>query len=775
MKAIIISAILIFHQTTFAQWYGVHRDTEKDLFSIDFISEDTGFIGGEGVFATSTDGGRYWLTINNFSGYHVLGLDFLNETHGVAVGRFSDPGSGFIYYTTNSGINWNKGYFGSFAGLNDVFLLDSVHGWAVGNYGNIFKMVSRIDHWEYVSSANTDLKAVYFINQNVGWAVGYGKCIKTTDGGNTWFEQQTGVNSMFRDVYFLDEYRGWITAANTELLHTTDGGNTWTVTTLPTLVGNIQFLSDSLGFISGSGHVLKTTDGGNTWSDYIIPNSAWIFSIKFIDENIGYFVGGYNKLFKTTDGGVNWFPMMLGEFNKLNSIHMFNESNGVAVGNEGTILRTLSGNVWFSAFSNTYNKLNSVFTLNNNSAIAVGDSGIILKATDTYFNWIEKSSGVITNLNCVIFVNNDLGWIAGNEGIILKSTNGGETWELLNSGTTMNLNSISFSNHLNGWAAGNGGVIKTTDGGVNWFQQNIINNNYYCIQLLDSYEGFVLGQNGKLFRTYDGGLNWELVHTNQYSLYSISFYNMWIGWSCGQFGRINHTLHIGTLWNVQFQYPSINFNSINAVDDQVCYAAGDKGLIFRTKNGGTPVELISFLGFQGNGKVYLNWQTETELNNLMFEVQRKVEDTDWLTIGYKPGAGTTTELQHYEYIDDCYGIPGGSNLLYRLKQVDFNGNYKYSNEISIDKLALKEHTLNQNYPNPFNPSTSISYSIPLQSLVEIKVYDILGRNIKTLVNEEKPAGAYLIEFNADGITSGIYFYTLKAGSFIQTKKMILIK
>jgi hypothetical protein len=197
----------------------------------------------------------------------------------------------------------------------------------------------------------------------------------------------------------------------------------------------------------------------------------------------------------------------------------------------------------------------------------------------------------------------------------------------------------------------------------------------------------------------------------------------------------------------------------------------------RTSNGGipVPVELVSFSAIQEGGRVYLNWQTATELNNSMFEVQRKTEDTDWLTIGYIPGAGTTTEMQKYEYIDDCYGVPGGSNLIFRLKQIDFNGDFEYSDEISIEKLILKEYRLYQNYPNPFNASTSIKYSIPVESIVTLEILDVLGKRTALLVHESKNAGVYETVWNAADVSSGIYFIRIRVGSFTETKKMLLLK
>lgn len=186
-----------------------------------------------------------------------------------------------------------------------------------------------------------------------------------------------------------------------------------------------------------------------------------------------------------------------------------------------------------------------------------------------------------------------------------------------------------------------------------------------------------------------------------------------------------------------------------------------------------PVELASFTASVNENTVELSWITATEVNNSGFNVERKTENTEWENIGFVEGHGTTTEAQSYSYIDR--DLSEGS-YSYRLKQVDFDGSFKYhmlSETIEIGSVTT--YALAQNYPNPFNPATTISYQIPAEGQVSLKVYDMLGNEVATLVNEIKTAGEYQVEFNAGGIASGIYFYRLQAGSFVETKRMMLMK
>ena len=192
-----------------------------------------------------------------------------------------------------------------------------------------------------------------------------------------------------------------------------------------------------------------------------------------------------------------------------------------------------------------------------------------------------------------------------------------------------------------------------------------------------------------------------------------------------------------------------------------------------------PVEMISFTAMVNDQQVQLKWITATELNNSGFAVERKVEGNDWKKIGFVNGNGTTSESHIYSYSDDLSSIIlNNGKIFYRLKQIDFDGSFEYSNTLEVVLSTPDKFTLEQNYPNPFNPSTVIRFHLPKASNVELKIYDIIGNEIATLVNEYKPAGVYKVPFSIEnnaGLSSGIYFYKITAGEFVQTRKMILIK
>jgi hypothetical protein len=196
-----------------------------------------------------------------------------------------------------------------------------------------------------------------------------------------------------------------------------------------------------------------------------------------------------------------------------------------------------------------------------------------------------------------------------------------------------------------------------------------------------------------------------------------------------------------------------------------------------------PVALTNFSANVFDAKVNLVWQTSSEINNQVFEVESCALSAGrqaWVKIGFVNGNGTTTETSQYSFVDE----PISSGFYsYRLKQVDFNGDYEYSNEVDVNFILADDFRLSQNYPNPFNPSTTIEYQIPQSSFVTIKVYDALGKEVVTLVKEEKPAGIHEINFEPKDLTSGLYLYKISAGDpstssgqgFEQTRKMLLLK
>jgi len=218
---------------------------------------------------------------------------------------------------------------------------------------------------------------------------------------------------------------------------------------------------------------------------------------------------------------------------------------------------------------------------------------------------------------------------------------------------------------------------------------------------------------------------------------------------------------------------AIRYSVVNAglLGDNSDYIGID-GLVV-IGDGVLPVELASFASVVINNDVTLNWSTATETNNSGFDIERSSVNGQWSKVGNVTGNGTSTVSHSYSFSDR--NLASG-NYNYRLKQIDFNGNFEYfnlSNEVNVG--IPSSFDLSQNYPNPFNPSTSINFDLPIDGKVSLKLYDMNGREVMTLLNEVRSAGYYSVNFNASNMSSGVYFYTLSADNFTATKKMMLVK
>ncbi len=185
-----------------------------------------------------------------------------------------------------------------------------------------------------------------------------------------------------------------------------------------------------------------------------------------------------------------------------------------------------------------------------------------------------------------------------------------------------------------------------------------------------------------------------------------------------------------------------------------------------------PVELVSLTVSVGSGEVVLDWSTASETNNRGFEIERKTVNGNWQTIGFTPGAGNSSEPKEYTYTDRN---PPAELMQYRLKQIDFNGTSAYSAVQAVQLTGARQFSLEQNYPNPFNPATKLQYSVSENTTVQLRVFNIYGEQVTTLVDQHQEAGEYSVDFIPANLAAGVYYYVLEAGNFKQARKMIYLK
>ncbi len=190
-------------------------------------------------------------------------------------------------------------------------------------------------------------------------------------------------------------------------------------------------------------------------------------------------------------------------------------------------------------------------------------------------------------------------------------------------------------------------------------------------------------------------------------------------------------------------------------------------------NGPLPVELSLFTATLTKSEINLFWKTETEVDNYGFDVERRIDETEWISISFIPGHGNSNSPKEYSYTDKEL-FAGGSKFHYRLKQIDSDGSFEYSEVVEVE-VVPDQFELSQNYPNPFNPSTTIQFSLPVQSQLRINLYNMLGELVRTIAEGTYEKGYHKVVVDAANLPSGTYVYRLESNAFVQVKKMILLK
>ena len=575
-----------------------------------------------------------------------------------------------------------------------------------------------------------------------------------------WIPIPSGTTSFLVDISFVSPDIGWAAGHNKTLIKTTDAGQSW----VPQSPGNnddilsVFFITDQLGWVGTStGLIYKTTNGGSTWTQQYNADYRWITKIYFVNENVGFAtIHKYDTypsnrngaIIKTTNGGQSWVIKNQIYYDGFQCIYFTDPENGFAVGTWGLFTRTTNGGEnWTSPISLTSHWLHTVFFIDKFTGFAAGggfNNALIFKTTNSGSNWTLVRNTYEGGILGITFLDERNGWACGYNGTMLRTFSGGEGWLAENSSINTAIGEmVVFENSA--YAVGEFGVVLGLDPNYQ-YPLTVIRPNGGEVFYTGTQENiyWIWSDSSNVTIEYSFGAGWNLIAED-----------------------IPNTGHY--LWTV----PEVNSNNvllkISKADNTGIFALSTHPFAIRPY---IPVELVSFNAAVSTNNITLTWSTATEVNNFGFEVQRSVDNSEFLTIEFVNGYGTTTEPNNYSYVDDNV-VPG--KYFYRLKQVDFDGTFEYFDIVEVEFIGPTEFKLNQNYPNPFNPSTVISYSIPGSEFVTLKIFDMLGNEVSVLVNEEQPAGTHNVEFNSTGLSSGTYFYRIQAGSFADSRKMILLK
>lgn len=677
---------------------------------------------------------------------------------------------------------------------------------ACGYPNTIIKSTNGGSSWVNLSNYTNNgyfYKYSYFLNENTGWIETDGsspgvRIFKTTDGGKSWL--LAGINDDFsvRLMEFVNDTTGYSFRGG-RVIKTTNGGTNWNTTNFPS--NNIQwtgldFADVNTGWAAGyltfpypsANYIAKTTNGGLNWTTYEPGyfGSGLIKNIKFVNSQTGWYSGDSGFVRKTTNGGINWFNQSLVQNKVSDKLCFYDDQNGwiMALSPDSLIFRTTNGGQdWISTNIPIYGFHSGLKFVNQNTGYIFGgkNSRQIIKTTNGGQDWFFLSSGIFKEISAVHFSDATYGWAVGGGFNYLKTTNGGDNWNLEDIPGEYFLNDVYFKDQQTGWMLTTNKILKTINSGLNWITLydtaqtgSTLGKSFY---IKNENEIFV-PRGYSIFKSTNGGTSWfhQYINNGSFWISEINFFSESNGWLISNLdfsSKVFKTTNGGQTWVENFNaatkivevyFLNTNTGWLTAIRDDI---TSFRNMIYKTTNGGT------------------NWISYdlSETGNTLFGKMYFENENTGIVIGGKYLNKTTNGGINWSSY--CILTEGFTSMCF----LNPNTGWLCGTEGSILKTTTgssvwikrsitqipKDFKLEQNYPNPFNPSTVINYKLSTASDVVIKIYDLRGRELETLVNGRMQAGTYSITFNGAGLSSGVYFYRMTANGFSETKKMHLIK
>lgn len=680
-----------------------------------FFDVNTGYCIALNKLLKTTDGGLNWVNVS--SGYsNIYTYHFINENTGWII----EDGSS-LYKTTNSGANWNLISGNFINNCSEIVFLNENLGIAIGNevyppmYGTKGEILSTTNggiNWNLFSDTTLiDLRSIEYLNPNLAIVLSR---TATYPFDTTVFIVSTNQGQSWNKEYFNEE--------------------------MPI---DLHLLDDSTYFFLSFYNALKTTDAGANWQYMtLFHRYPQYYNIGFWNMNTGIVTSENNKIELTTNSGMDWtFNLFFATIPPCYQLSLLEDGRAVMTGKYGTVIKTTDyGTNWETdTYTASWNRLTTVRKIDENKILSVGVDGTILLSTNKGANWVNRNWNPSSDLHAIEFINSSTGFTGGQNGLILKTTNSGNNWYSLNSGTSNLLYDIEFINSNTGYTAGQyGNLYKTTNGGNNWIlDHNFGISSLFEINFINESTGFLGTWGRTIYRTTNGGSNWT---THQYTgptsdVRKIHFFDSMNGIAMTFHGQILRTTNSGENWIYETTLISPFFFDMKFVNQNTGYILAGKytdnenPYYFKTTDGG------------------INW------------------DTNFI------GLESNLLLNGVEFLNDSIGvIVGAEGTIFRTTTGGETINIQ-----AITSEIPSEFTLYQNYPNPFNPITKIKFAIPKVSNVKISIYDILGRKVTSLINQKLQSGTYETQWNAGGFASGVYFYSLEAEGYKETRKMLLVK
>lgn len=673
----------------------------------------------------STDGGSVW----SFKGAnHVVDYELVPETNQLYALAFPDMSSGNVYYSNNNAENWTEVTGQPFSGSARIIKHYGSNVYVIRNNGEIYVSTNSGVNWSY-----------YSVIQFVGTP-----------------------SEIFNDAIILDNGVWWVSFTGIGLFRSSNNGLNWSQQDVG-IVGSLRYL-----YNEGPAVIVTTSSGIFKYVEPVFAPTLLAPANNSISNSTTPTLDWYDAAYATkyeiqiaTDAAFSnivideitfssHYAVLPSQTLNFNTkyywrVYSFNNvwSGPSTVWNFKTMIYPLwtlyQTGVPYSLFGVDFSRINTEI------GVAVGQGGTVIKTTDHGQEWTLTYSNVNIWMNDVQFDPNTPGtvWAAGMGGVIIKSTNNGDTWSVVRQFSTPDhtIRGIAAKPGYPGYVTfvGYAGTFfETYNDGANFTQKFYIPFTMHSVAFSPNFltdgRGIICGTDGKVWNTTDWGANWVARNTNRYDYLNdvVFLEDGQTAMICGNNGTILRSTNWGKNWDVNVQYlTSEHLRSIDAYSVQVT-VCGDNGKIMTSNNYG------NYFTDQLNGE-----------NRHLYGVALRNG-----SVGVVVGE---------------IGSAANGALYFTAMNGGYVGITQTGSEIP------ENYSVSQNYPNPFNPTTKINFALPKQGLVTIKVYDLLGKEVETLVNEVKSAGKYTVDFNGSKLSSGVYFYRIQANDFVDVKRMMLVK
>ena len=710
--------------------------------------------------------------------------------------------------------------------LNDVAFATEMTGWVVGDDGFIYNTTDGGDTWEQqATDTENDIDKVCFWDETTGWAgTVKGSVLWTADGGATWTEstfadQLPHVKILyFRSMDFTSATEGHIVAGKYKMhyvLKTVDGGKTWAVK--DSLADgtrqswyDVNFFNENVGAIVGDKKWTQryTTDGGETWvaSDSIAdPMFNAVNAVRWLDETTAVAAGDGNDwwgistpFYKSIDGGKTWDRMTQDPADvkdRVKDMYFRNATDGIGVGNNGFSLQYLTtttdgGETWTASYGPLDFGLKAICGVGDNLFV-VGTGSHLLRSPDFGATWELLEAKPPVAINGIAFAGGKGYAVTKNSDVLTSPDGSGSSWDYAASAGMWDANDIKFIDENTGFVLKeNRHILKTENAGQDWatvLEPTAFNTRSKAgnLHFIDAQTGFAWMtiddyDTYYVYKTEDGGNSWAQLDSTKGPKYlsgSMGFFDEKNGFAAGPDRWIRSTTDGGQTWEsdtLKANFPA--HMSLKNDAEEVCVVSETKAWIVGKK----------FIAYTENTGANWNFVEHgvADIDSSFYTVSFVNEDMGFIgcydgVILKTTDGGITWEKDetqkglHRFYCSAFnadnsifFGTSGGSIIGAKV-------------ETSVEELhtdgVVKAFKLEQNYPNPFNPVTRIQFALANEDVVTVKVFDVTGREVATLLDQSMKAGQHVVSFDATNFTSGIYFYQMKTTSFSAVKQMILLK